>query len=343
MKTAEVVAAGWHDTTFRWDISTPQRVVARLEKLPGQGSLATGRKLYAERDRFGKWLHALGSQHTLISYATPQGKRGLIRRLEVQAHLGQEGEDDLCSPSAFETKWKALQTRMALLGVLPPEDPRCVRIDTAVDVAYGDPLDGQRVLEALRYARWPGKWYAEWQGPPPYTTVAIKRGSHTVGRVYCRNTKLRNERPRWGKLRFESERRFDWQMGRQLSELSSVVSGAVYWSAVFGAGRASGRVTRVAREIQTLALIERVEAGEITTAQFEQLTAFLDTERLGVVEHVYKLETARRRRKLAREVGISPADGDSASLDVDLDRMMEVPRSAWPVEVKPVPALAPAA
>jgi hypothetical protein len=38
-----------------------------------------------------------------------------------------------------------------------------------------------------------------------------------------------------GKLRFESERRFDWQMGRQLSELSSVVSGAVYWSAVFGA------------------------------------------------------------------------------------------------------------
>jgi hypothetical protein len=47
-----VAGAGWHDTYFRWDISTPQRVVKRLEGLPGQGSLSqAGKKLYAERDR----------------------------------------------------------------------------------------------------------------------------------------------------------------------------------------------------------------------------------------------------------------------------------------------------
>jgi hypothetical protein len=208
MSSASVVGAGWHDTYFRWDISTPQRVVSRLEQLPGQGSLSQpGKKLYAERDRFGKWQHLLGPENVLLSYTVHTPKHGVIRRLEVQAHLGDSGEDDLCPPSVFEQRWEKLQLFMAMVGVLPPEDPACVRVDAAVDVRYGDTREGQRVLEALRFARWPGQWYAEWQGPPPYTTVAVKKGRNTIGRVYCRNTKLRNGEGRWGKLRFESEHR----------------------------------------------------------------------------------------------------------------------------------------
>ena len=42
VSSASVVAAGWHDAYFRWDISTPQRVVSRLEQLPGQGSMSRG-------------------------------------------------------------------------------------------------------------------------------------------------------------------------------------------------------------------------------------------------------------------------------------------------------------
>ena len=98
MTAAIVVGAGWHDTYFRWDISTPQRVVSRLEQLPGQGSVAQpGKKLYAERDRFGKWQHLLGSENVLLSYTVHTPKHGIIRRLEVQAHLGDSGEDDLCA------------------------------------------------------------------------------------------------------------------------------------------------------------------------------------------------------------------------------------------------------
>lgn len=105
MSSAEVVGAGWHDTYFRWDISTPQRVVSRLQALPGNGDLnQPGKKLYAERDRFGKWQHLLGSQNVLLSY-TIHMKHALIRRLEVQAHLGEDGEDDLCAPSAFDSRW----------------------------------------------------------------------------------------------------------------------------------------------------------------------------------------------------------------------------------------------
>lgn len=328
--TGVVVGAGWHDTYFRWDISTPQRVVARLEALPGQGSLSQpGKKLFAERDRFAKWQHLLGPNHVLLAYTVHSPQHGLIRRLEVQAHLGDDGEDDLCSPDEFPGRWARLQLYMGGMGVLPPEEPRCVRLDVAVDVVYDDPRDGHAVLDAVRFARWPGKWYAEWQGEPPYTTVNVKQGRHTVGRVYCRNTKLRNGGPRWGKLRFESERRFPWREARPLEELRSAEAAATYWGSVFGLGRASGSVTRIEREVQTVKLIEMIQLGQISPAQFEQLTGFLDAERLGLTDRVYTPETARRRRALAKKVGISAADAVVEPLDVSLDDLLEIPRSAW--------------
>jgi len=76
-------------------------------------------------------------------------------------------------------------------------------------------------------------------------------------------------------------------------------------------------------------LIERIQLGEITTAQFEQLTGFLDTERLGLTDRVYRPETARRRRALAKSLGVSPADAEAEPLDVSLDELLEVPRSGW--------------
>ena len=330
MGSAEVVGAGWHDTYFRWDLSTPQGVTGRLEKLPGQGSLSRpGKKLYAERDRFGKWQHLLGPQNVLLSYTVESPTHGQIRRLELQAHLGDPGENDLCAPEELGRRWERQQKLMAMFGVLPPEDPVYVRVDPAVDVRYSEPMEGQRVLEGLRYARWPHQWYAEWQGPPPYTTVAIKKRRHTIGRAYCRNTKLRNGGPRWGKLRFESEQRFTWRDQRPLSELQNEGAASVFWSSVFGQGTAAGSVTRIEREVQTMKLIERVQLREITTGQFEQLTGFLDAERLGLVDRVYKPETARRRRALAKSLGISPADAETEPFDVSLDELLEAPLCAW--------------
>lgn len=328
-----VVGAGWHDVCVRWDISTPQRVVARLEELPGQGSLTRpGKKLFAERDRFGKWQHLLGPRHALVAYTVDSPTHGLIRRLELQAHLGEEGEDDLCRVGEFEPRWERLQKRMGMVGVLPAEDPFYVRVDPAVDVSYPEPQHGLRVMEGLRYARWPYGWYAEWQGPPPYTTVAVKNKTKTVARVYCRNTKLGNGSARWGKLRFEREQRFAWKDRRPLIELGTTVAASTFWSSVFGAGSVSGQVRRIAREVQTVKLIERVQLREITTAQYEQLTGFLDAERLGLTDRVYSPETARRRRSLARKMGIATADAEVEPLEVALDELLAVPRSAWPGE-----------
>jgi hypothetical protein len=325
-----VVGAGWHDICLRWDISTPQAVVARLDGLPGQGSMSQpGKKLFAERDRFGKWQHLLGPRNVLLAYVVDVKRNERIRRLELQAHLGDEGEDDLCRPSEFAERWRKSVAFMAMVGVLPPEEPVYVRVDPAVDVIYPEPQEGREVLEALRYARWPNGWYTEFQGPPPYTTVAVKHKTRIVGRVYCRNTKLRNGQPRWGKLRFEREQRFAWRDQRPLGELSLEAAASTYWGGVFGLGAASGKVSRIEREVQTVKLVERVQLGEITASQFEQLTGFLDAERLGLVERIYKPETARRRRALARRLGVAPADAETEPLDASLDDLLQVPRSAW--------------
>lgn len=328
--SARVVGAGWHDVYLRWDISTPQAVVSRLDALPGQGSMSQpGKKLFAERDRFGKWRHLLGPSHVLLAYVVDSPQYGLIRRLELQGHFGHEGGDDLCAPGDFPDQWARTQTFMAMGGVLPPEDPVCMRVDPAVDVVYDDPTEGMQVLEALRYARWPYGWYAQFEGPPPYTTVTIKKQTRTVARVYCRNTKLRNGGPRWGKLRFEREQRFAWKDQRPVAELEHEVVAETIWSSAFGRECAVGRVTRIEREVQTLKLIERVQLGDMTVREFEQLTGYLDAERMGVADRVYNAETARRRRVLARRFGVAVADAEIEPLDVSLDELLAVPRLAW--------------
>jgi hypothetical protein len=81
-------------------------------------------------------------------------------------------------------------------------------------------------------------------------------------------------------------------------------------------------VTRIPREVQTVKLIERVQLGESSTREYEQLTGFLDAERLGIADRVYNVETARRRRKLAKSLGVALADAEVEPLDVALGRSL---------------------
>ena len=185
------------------------------------------------------------------------------------------------------------------------------------------------MLEVLRNARWPRGWYAAYEGPPPHTTVSVKSGTRIVGRAYCRNSKLRNGRPRWGKLRFEAEQRFEWATARPVVELANPLAPGMFWSSVFGAGTASGRVTRLAKEVEAMKLIERVQLGEIAFAQYERMTAFLEAERLGQADRVYPAGTRRARQREARELGLAPADGEVVELDESLDELLVVPRAAW--------------
>jgi hypothetical protein len=330
----KVVTKGYHDVHFRWDVSTPERVVARLSELPGRGSATNpGKKLFAETNRFGKWQHLLGPRHVMVLHVVDSPTHGLIRRLEVQAHLGPDGEDDLCTLEDFSARWLGLQKRMAMMGVLPATEPRVTRVDVAVDLEFGNPSDGFGVLEGLKHARYPNGWYSEYQGEPPYTTVAIKSGRKTIGRVYCRNTKLGNGKPKWGKLRFEREQLFRWLLGRPVSELENSALAPMIWESVFGHGQVAGKVVRLATEVVTMKLIERVVLGEIGYAQFERMNAYLTAERLGLVDKAYTPDQARTRKREAKELGLSPADAECEypEFDADLDEMLTVARSAWSI------------
>ncbi len=49
-------------------------------------------------------------------------------------------------------------------------------------------------------------------------------------------------------------------------------------------------------------LIERVQLGDITGAQFDQLTGFFDAERLGLTDRVYKPETGLTTLEALRHI-----------------------------------------
>lgn len=330
---ASVRSYGYDDVTLKWDVSTPCRAMARLVELPGQGEIrSTGRsrKLLAERDSYGQWQHLLGDRIVALVHSVLLKDDRLVRRLEVQAHFGPDGIDNLCRVEDIGQRYHALIQRMALYGVLPPEDPRVVRIDPAVDMSYPNPEDGHRVLEAVKAARWPNGWYTEYAGSPPYTTVYVKsRGGSVKARVYCRNTKERNGEQRFGRLRFEVQQRFDWSAAHPVERLENPVFPQIVWESVFGVGKASGKVTRHGSEELAMNLIERVRLGEIGYAQYERMNAYLMAERLGVVDQAYTTELARTRRREAARLGLSAADVELPEFDESLDELLAPARSVW--------------
>jgi hypothetical protein len=46
-------------------------------------------------------------------------------------------------------------------------------------------------------------------------------------------------------------------------ELANPIACGIFCGALFGAGTASGRVTRLAKEVEAMKLIERVQLGDI--------------------------------------------------------------------------------
>jgi hypothetical protein len=103
------------------------------------------------------------------------------------------------------------------------------------------------------------------------------------------------------------------------------------WEAWYGLGRdgGSGTVTRIEREAQTMKLVERVKLGEITYAQMERMTAFLDLERLGLAGDVYTDAQLRARRREARELKLSANDADYEPVELELGNLLHPFHSAW--------------
>jgi hypothetical protein len=81
-------------------------------------------------------------------------------------------------------------------------------------------------------------------------------------------------------------------------------------------------IARVAREVQALALARRVELGELTYAQGERMSLYLDLERLGVVSAYYPPSVLASRKREARQLGLSTNESGAEPIEAALGELL---------------------
>jgi len=293
------------DITLGFDMEG-SRMVSVLNALPGVQQRRG--KMLGEAASWGKWAHLFGRSVAHWKSDT--------KRLYVQAKLAAPGE--LCPPGRVAAGIAELRERMAAVGVVAYEDPWVTRIDVAVD-ARCRPADGKLLLDALEAVRPPNGWRTRGVGTPRSTVYFMARGAEKVlARSYCRNLKTKQGEP-FGLIRLEAEHRFDPREA-PLERVQDVAFVASIWKKRYGS--LAGQVRRLAREVQTLEIHERVQRDELTYAQGERLAMFLDLERLGLAQSYYPESVFRQRKREAARLGYAANDGGSEPVDVDLEALL---------------------
>jgi hypothetical protein len=307
----QAVAYGVDDITLGFDMEGSSSA-AVLEAAPGVHQRRG--KMLGMPASWGKWGHLLGSSVAHWKSDT--------KRLYVQAKLAPHGQ--LCAPEEVGAEIERLTGRMAALGIMSWAEPWITRVDVAVD-ARCDPVAGKLLLDGLEALRPPNGWRARGVGTPRSTVYFIARGSEKVlARAYCRNLKLKKDEP-FGLIRLEAEQRFDPKQ-TFVEAVRDVAFFAKVWKSRYGG--LAGIVRRLAREVQAVAIHDRVAKGELTYQQGERLAMFLDMERLGLAQSYYPRNAYRDRRREAVRLGYAANDGAVEAIEVDLDELLAVYRSA---------------
>jgi hypothetical protein len=299
------VAYGIDDLTLGFDMEG-SGAIERLNALPGTQTRRG--KMLGEAVSWGKWSHLLGRSVAFWKADT--------NRLYVQAKLASEGE--LCPPASLGAEIARLTQRMAVVGLVSYAAPWITRLDVAVD-AECHPTDGKLLLDALEATRLPNGWRTTSSGVPRSTVYFRARGTEKVyARAYCRNLKTKTGEP-YGRIRLEIEERFEPKSCP--AELASDPQfPADLWRARYTA--ASSTVTRLAREAQAVEIANRVQTGELTYAQGERLSMFLDVERLGLARRYYPRSVYAARKREARRLGYAASDTGAGSLTVELAELL---------------------
>jgi hypothetical protein len=277
-----VAAYGYDDVTLGFDLTGSAVSLKRVAEMPGREFGTTKRLGYD--GAWGKFENLLGR-----SYAT--FKRD-TNRLYIQ--WKPVGDGELLRPADFEREFHALEQRMAVVGLESFERQWVTRVDVSVDLECS-PADGKMLLDALEATRLPGGKRVTVDGQPRSTVYFRPRASDDVlARAYCRNLKTRKGEP-FGRIRLEAVQRFkprEWWVDFCFN---GDAAAAIVWGNRYGVGQLDGRITRLDRERQVLELAEKVVAKELTSGQFERMSAFLDAERLGVARVVYNERRVRRK------------------------------------------------
>jgi hypothetical protein len=116
-----------------------------------------------------------------------------------------------------------------------------------------------------------------------------------------------------------------------VEEVKEPSFGAGVWHSRYG--KLEGTVTRLGREVQASEVAERVVRGEMTYAQGERMSMFLDLERLGLATSYYPRSVLAARRREARSLGMAQNDVGMTEIEIDLAQLLSAYRGAferWP-------------
>jgi hypothetical protein len=311
-----VASFGYDDVSLGFDLEGSALSLARVREMSGR-EFGTSKRLGHEAS-WGKFENLLGR-----SYATFKSD---TNRLYVQWKPADEGE--LLLPADFEARFRDLERRLAVVGIESYERVWVTRLDVSVDLVCA-PEDGKALLDGLEAARLPRGQRITVDGQPRSTVYFRPRASDDVlARAYCRNLKTRSGAP-FGRIRLEAVQRFkprEWWVDFCFS---GRVAAALIWEGRYGGEQVDGRVTRLSREVQVLTLTQRVRLGEMTAAQFERMSGFLDAERLGVAREIYSDRLYSERRREARQLGLSVNDVGHDPVDLDLGELLRPARGVW--------------
>lgn len=306
-----VERCGVDDLTLGFDM-TGSGSIGRLESMPGYESRRG--KMLGDRSSWGSFAHLLGRSVSFWRRETS--------RLYVQAKLADDG--DLCPLPDLRGAVDQLLTRMALVGLTTYEPAWVTRIDVAVD-AVCRPEDGKLLLDALEACRLPNGWRVRSVGTPRSTVYFIARVKDDAkARAYCRNLKTREGEP-FGRIRLEAQARFD-PFDAMVDTTVTPSFCASVWCSRYA--QLDGSVKRLPRETQATDIAAMVGRGELTYAQGERISMFLDLERLGLARSYYPTSVFAGRTREARRLGLCANDPRAQGLCADVGLLLAAYREA---------------
>ncbi len=304
---------------------------------------------YLDRDSLaGGWLDGM---------ATVPAKRGRMLPRDVLGHRvgwdrssgllyaeGHPSADGLCQPGALPGAYDALVASLLAADVPVPNgmtadvwlgfgDDGCReegfaglrRADATVDLDVDSSAEGLAILAGVAAVARDaprGKAQVHWSNDGQAVETVYFRGlggKNVLGRWYDKGAEAKTAPP-GRRVRPEDQRRYVKGTRRSVEEYTAPYTRAKFHQRFLPLWQASKGVTVAGPIILAKKLAERVEAGDITAAQADDLAGFLVME---AVQLPRSKSTRQRRRAQVRELGLVLADGVLQEVEVDLHDVLD--------------------
>lgn len=226
--------------------------------------------------------------------------------LHVDIHFGA-----LASVDEAVKRASAVVETLASLRIGSVFPARVARADFTGDVVFVSPAEYRYVfsaLDAMLCER--GRVVEPYRRSTLYISGSRSSKAKRLGRIYDKGAEQgavgRSTVGAERYLRIEAERLWARPERPLLGDVTSEVARESFLDRFGSVGR--GRGTRSGGLVRSL--MGLYADGTITVAQYEQLYAFLEHERLGLARDLYPADTYRRRARSARELALEiPTDG----------------------------------